>query len=359
MRSTDKEQLKTMLYQENKSYVCNDYLNLEISDNYLMIEMNEVRRRKICEWYFKVVDRFSVDREVVLISINYFDRFLALRRREMEANELALSRNEDDEKNQRQGIPDFDSKMFQLVATASIYLAMKLHGGSIDTGSTKCKQKLSIKFFADLSRGQFSESQISKMEMNILTILKWNLNPPTSMKFISYLLRCLPVDYGSHKRSRALFEQNVHPEIIDERVVHVLYQLSRYLTELSTCIYSLSVCHRPSTLAFSAIMISMNLIDPNALSFSSRSLYFQRVYNITSLRPNHSLVIDAVQNMQSMCPEICNYSKEPKYDEYVSSHPITIARNAGFLAMTSRSKEKSHSPTNIRHFHANQKSSYI
>merc|ERR1711933_73709 len=214
MRNMDKEQLKTMIYQEKKSYVCNDYLNLEINgkdDNYLVIEMNEVWRRKICEWCFKVVDHFSVDREVVLICINYFDRFLALQRRKRESNELTLSKNEDGEKNQCQEIPGFDSKMFQLAATASIYLAMKLHGGSIDAGSTKCKQKMSIKFFVDLSRGQFSESQISKMEMNILTILKWNLNPPTPMKFISYLLRCLPVDYGSHKRSRALFEQNVHP----------------------------------------------------------------------------------------------------------------------------------------------------
>jgi len=368
MKNMDKEQLKTMLYQENKSYDCTDYLNLEISDkddNYLVIEMNEVWRRKICEWCFKVVDHFSIDREVVLICINYFDRFLALQRRKRETDEFTLSKKEDGEKNQRQEISGFDSKMFQLAATASIYLAMKLHGGSVDAGSTKCKHKMSIKFFVDLSRGQFSESQISKMEMNILTMLKWNLNPPTAMKLISYLLRCLPVEYASHKRSRVFFEPNNHPEIIDERVVHVLYELSRYLTELSTCIYSLSVCHRPSTLAFSAIMISMNMIDPNALSFSSRSTYFQRVYNITSLRPNHPLVIDAVQNMQSMCPEICNYSKVPKHDEYVSSHPIAIARDAGFLATPPRSKEKSYaiseynSPTSIRHFHTNQKSSYI
>ena len=35
-------------------------------------------RRKICQWAFRVIDHFRLDREVVSVGMNIFDRFLAI-----------------------------------------------------------------------------------------------------------------------------------------------------------------------------------------------------------------------------------------------------------------------------------------
>jgi len=247
-----------------------------------------------------------------------------------------------------------DSKIFQLAATTSLYLALKLHGASADGGMIKRKNRLSIHFFVELSRGQFTASQVLSMEVSILHALTWNVNPPTPMKFLAYFLRFLPVEYGRQWCRRNHSEYQNCPEVVDERVVHVIYELSRYLTELSVCVYTLSVRHCPSTIAFAAMLISMDMIDPDALSYAARESCLSTLKRVTSIDPNHSNIQDAIWHIKTVCPEICNYGSVPDYDDDHALHPIAIAREAGFLATPPRRKHtsshivKQNSPVSVR-----------
>ena len=86
----------------------------------------------------------ELDRDIVGISLSYFDRY--------------LSRH-----------TSIDETLYQLVALTSLYLAVKLH-------STR---KISISSMSELSKGHFRVDQIKQMEIFIIKTLRWRLNPPT------------------------------------------------------------------------------------------------------------------------------------------------------------------------------------
>jgi Cyclin, N-terminal domain len=150
------DRLDVMFQQEKSSYRTEDYLDpsfqqelVTISDEELTTNIlsattseafctsmssgiNDVWREKICEWSYQVIDHFDFSREVVSVSINYLDRFLASRR--------------------------VNKKVFQLAAMTTLFLAIKL----FEPG------RLAIQSMTELSRGYFSVDQMIAMEACIL-----------------------------------------------------------------------------------------------------------------------------------------------------------------------------------------------
>lgn len=196
------DRVVTMRRQEDGPYLYESYqLDTDVG------QLDFTWREKITHWSYNVVDHFELSREVVAISLNLFDRFLATRGNKCNGN-LAL-----------------------LTSLTTLHLAIKLH----DT------KKIRLSTLANLSRGQFGASHIEEMEWVILMALKWKLHPPTAYSFIFHFLLFLP--------------QETNPTVKKE-----IFELSRYLTELATC-DSFLVKAKASTVAFASILIVMDDIS--------------------------------------------------------------------------------------------------
>ena len=114
--------------------------------------MDEFCREQICEWSYRVVDYFDINREVDDIALSYLDRFL-----------VAFA---------------CDRKTYKLAATTALFLAVKLHDGAH-------KRLKFISVLANLSRGEFQERNIIDMKRLLLRALEFRVHPPTSVALIS------------------------------------------------------------------------------------------------------------------------------------------------------------------------------
>lgn len=144
------DRLEVMLKQEASAYKTEDYLSLDWQkklDAKTPIEscglslsgssqssgsINETWREKICEWSYQVIDHFDFSREVVMISMNLLDRYLAAH--------------------------SVDKKVFQLAAMTCLFIAIKLN----EPG------RLTMSSMIELSRGYFRIDQMAAMEISVL-----------------------------------------------------------------------------------------------------------------------------------------------------------------------------------------------
>ena len=291
-------------------------------------------RRKICQWSFKVIDHFRLDREVVSCAMNIFDRFLANIPKTFDVCVCPCPSCQ----------RSVDSRTFQLTAMTSLYLAMKLNS---DNGSDDCSspsRRLRLFSFVELSRGQFCAEDISEMEKTILKELRWKVHPPTPMTFISYLLRLMPPHSTMPIESRKTYDL----------VLHVLHELARYLTELSVCLGSACSVHSPSQVAYAAILVSMDLLTFSALPDYIRDAFNEAVVSLSSqsggtiLTP-HDEPIRFLQDRlrQSFWPEMLMEDCEGAD----MGHPISMARDFGLLDVSSIYASQyphSTSPTSVK-----------
>eukprot|EP00521_Asterionellopsis_glacialis_P009989 CAMPEP_0195288690 /NCGR_PEP_ID=MMETSP0707-20130614/5257_1 /TAXON_ID=33640 /ORGANISM="Asterionellopsis glacialis, Strain CCMP134" /LENGTH=488 /DNA_ID=CAMNT_0040348589 /DNA_START=105 /DNA_END=1571 /DNA_ORIENTATION=- len=322
---------------------------------------HEEWRRKICEWSFKVVDHFRYDREVVSVAMNIFDRFL-----------LKLQQQQQQQQQQQHSSPQgsfsptgtasfdnaslqsssstccncvschpasaVDSRTFQLSAMTSLYLAIKLSSDNNNDHeysrynhendnynhkhviNTNRRKKLRLLSFVDLSRGQFTPQDISTMEQRILNVLGWKVNPTTPMTLVAQLLTCMPLPSSP--------EAQRHYDL----VLHVINELSRYITELSVCLANIACVYQPSQVAYASILISMDMLTTKALPLETRAQFFEWIRATTSssgvtLHPQDDTIYYLKNCLQrSFLPEVLmeDINMEPQ-------HPVYIAREAGLL----------------------------
>eukprot|EP00956_Cyclotella_meneghiniana_P045838 scaffold386881_cov53-Cyclotella_meneghiniana.AAC.1 len=205
--------LEAMRSLETTHYTCPDYLSPEWQTSLISSEViapvsstseiNEMWRETICQWFYQVVDHFDFDREIVAISMSYLDRYLAAR--------------------------SVNRRIFQLVAMASLYLAMKLY----EPG------KILMSSLIDGSRGYFLEEHIVTMEDAILQSLGWLVHPPTAYSFVKMMLLLLPRSMSPKDR-------------------HDTNELARFLTEMSVCDYWF-VTKKPSNVALASLINALEI----------------------------------------------------------------------------------------------------
>lgn len=163
-------------------------------------------REAICAWSYRVVDHYNLPRELVSVSLAYFDRLHA-----------------------RHSHQEATTQFSWCVGMAALSLAVKLH-------SPKC---LDINTLIRLSRDQFNEQILQEMEMTIMRSLEWYLHPPTSTEFSYSILSCLPVEH-------------VSPSLRTE-----MFEWSKFLAEIAVydCYF---VAIPPSMVALAAVLNVMN-----------------------------------------------------------------------------------------------------
>jgi hypothetical protein len=271
------EHLKILLVKERDLYpLCKDYLASTNADHGFINEkvdlVSESWRRKLCEWSFEVVDHFNFDREVVSFALDYLDRFVAFKTFE-----------------------DFQGPMpkreFQLLAVTSLYTAIKVHGETDEKEGPR--RKLRIAAFVELSRGFFSIETIEKMERELLEVLKWKVNPPTSLRFTSSLLRLCP---------KWTDEEHSTPYA---HVMGGLLDVSRYLTELSVCVSIFSFTYKTSVMSFASILCAIEALQtPLPISTEKRDEFFRNVAAATGLTPDDPDVKHSFAKLKELCPSL-------------------------------------------------------
>ena len=268
------EYLGLLLRQETQLYSpCNDYLTVmkEMSASSNVDPVTEGWRRKLCEWAYEVVDHFSFDRDVVFIALDYLDRFVARWLSDTEAN---VTKNE-----------------YQLLAVTAIYMAIKVHG---ETDSIEGpRRKLRIDAFYELSRKQFDVQVIEHTERIMLQTLNWNINPPTALKFISTLLSLCPKWQGT----------SVTPK--HSSVLGGIYDVARYLSELSVCQTAFSFSCKTSMTAYASLLCAIEARNATMpLPYEVRVRFLSNIAETTGLLAEDAEVLRICSMLKLLCPRM-------------------------------------------------------
>ena len=180
-------------------------------------------------------------------------------------------------------------KEFQLVAVTSLYLAIKLHG---ETDAVEgAPRKLRINAFVELSRGMFTIETLETMERAILSNLEWNVNPPTTVCFVASLLRLLPASWDN---------QPLHASVASS-----IFEMARYLTELSVCVSTFSFKFKSSEISYSAILCAIDALrDSVPLPYGARIAFLNSVAESTSLTPGTDKIRKCCGMIMELCPSL-------------------------------------------------------
>ncbi|GKY94158.1 hypothetical protein MPSEU_000381900 [Mayamaea pseudoterrestris] len=235
------DRLLVMQRQEETAYAYKLYLPPIVEAN---SHLNNTWREKICQWAYNVVDHFDLSREVVAVSLDLFDRYLA-------------------------GV-QCNGNLALLTSLTTLAIAIKLYD----------PKRIKIATLSNLSRGQFGPTDIEAMEFKILSALKWRIHPPTQYAFVSHLVLFLT--------------DQVHPSVRKD-----IFEMARYLTELAVCdSYFIAISN--STVALAAIL---NVFDDTSYSKVPASTRERFIYDIQSklgLDCRHPTVTSARGRLRTM-----------------------------------------------------------
>lgn len=290
------DQLRGLLALENKEgYKCYDYLSFyspspdesgrrrlsEFSDSKTREsrdgqknKIDEHCRTAICEWMYRVLDYFGVDREAASIALSYTDRILS-------TNHCA------------------DRKTFKLITSASLHLAIKVHYPHKwrDVGT----------LLPELSQGDFTMDDILAMEKELVHSLTWLLHPPTPQSIALYILSMLP-PFGSTSEA--------------EKVTRI----ALFLIELSVCDFYF-VNNRMSIIAIAAVLNATETLGA----------YFTTLHKGPRLHVEHLLLyldypVDwvAVSSARDRLWELYNRSDEAALHCIVSSRNPSVSKSIGY-----------------------------
>lgn len=236
--------ISVMRMQEETAYKCESYLRQEAGRSR---PVDATCRFKMIQWCYQIVDFCNFSRETVSISTSYLDRFLLT----SSGREASLSRD-----------------CYQLAAMACLYTAVKLHE----------PRAMDPTLVAGLSRGAYTEKQITDMELIILNSLSWRVNPPTSMAFVRLFISLM--------RSSSITPL-VHEEV---------FQCAGYQTELalSDCYF---VATNPSTIALASVANALE--DDKELQLPVKTFYLNIICNAASIDRNSPEVKNAKEKLRS------------------------------------------------------------
>jgi hypothetical protein len=118
--------------------------------------MRPLWRRRVTEWLLEFQEEFGISQDTVAVAVNYMDRYLSKKSTEKE--------------------------IVQLLAMGSIFVAAKLH----ETYS------IGMKELQALADEVYLASDIKLMELELLSVIQWNLNPITPQLIMNHLVYYIP-----------------------------------------------------------------------------------------------------------------------------------------------------------------------
>lgn len=289
-----RDQLDVLLVQE-KSYQM-AFVSCSKAEHQEVGSPQEGWRIKICEWCYRVVDHFRMDRDVVSISMNLFDRYLWLQDNNCNTCKCPSCRGA------------VDRHTFQLAAVTSLFLGIKVHAQSCINDSSR--KRLSISSVLELARGQFSAQDIRDMELRILSMLSWKVNPVIPTNVGKFLLCLMPMQSDVPRDCRSNYLLSLR----------VLNNIACYLSELAICIPNVSAVFLPSEIAYASILVAMQFLTFSAVPESIRQTFRENVSEMIDTRRIACLM---GRLSASFCPGLL-------FDE-PGDNPMTQASYLGLL----------------------------
>ena len=210
--------IEAMRMQEENGYKTEDYMSqaqpeVRSCRGPQQQQVDRECRSKMSEWCFQVVDFCKFNRDTVAIAMSYLDRFLMT-----PSGSEALK----------------DRKIFQLAAMTCLYTAIKIHE----------PEAMEPKVVASLSRGAYTEDEVTYMERQILIAIQWRMNPPTAMSFVHHFMCLMPAGAMTENEREATIE------------------VAKFQTELAVNSYAF-VGVNASTVAFAALTNSLQCSESN------------------------------------------------------------------------------------------------
>jgi len=298
------ERLHVMLHQEYTIYSnLTNYLTKEdtscvtpgISFTERSMDIDRVLRQKTCEWIFDVVDFFGYSREAAMLAAYYLDRFASL--------------------SFTKGMP-LSRRSFQLASIASLLIATKIDGGSPTTD--KGYKKLTISTLVGLGRGQHSFEEIQQMEIKILRVLWWKVNPPTMAQFISHLMLLFPS------------QKNIGTS--SQRTDLIVFEMAKYLSELAVCVSELAIEHKPSEIAFASLIIAIDSANTSSIPQDFLTAFKVDAANILNIHADSKEIHEISAIFKMICPKIAEQNtylpQATQRDVRPHHHCIQITDNA-------------------------------
>jgi lipoyl(octanoyl) transferase len=278
------QDLKILLSREEESYARpSDYIaKASVSSVNAKERVSESWRRKLCEWCFEVVDHFTYDRQVVSFALNYLDRAAALKSELMD-----------------DPIPKRD---YQRLAVTSLYMAIKLHGETDETEGPR--RKLGIRVFVELSRGFFNRVVIEETERSILNSLNWRINPPTCLCFLASLFPLCP----KWDAPEGMISSK---HMSHSTVIAALYDVARYLTELSECVSYFAFQCKASMIAYGAVLCGIEALRSSApLPAKVRHAFLRNMEESTGYALGAKATREVCAKLKGICPSMFEADQE-------------------------------------------------
>ena len=202
--------------------------------------VDEFCREQICEWSYRVVDYFDINRDVVAISLSFLDRFMTT--------------------------CVCDRRTYKLAATTALFLAVKVHDDSH-------VQLSFLSVLANLSRGEFHEKHITEMERIMLKALGFRVHPPTAVAFINHFMLLPPFSIAEQPQDQQQQQQQQYPvscysspsadeenalcTTLSRSTSRHIFDMACFYTELAVMDYYF-VTKEPSLVALAAILEAMD-----------------------------------------------------------------------------------------------------
>jgi hypothetical protein len=214
---------------------CETCNSAAINENTFTTKSIQYWRPNICEWVYKVLDYFLVDREIAFVTMSYLDRVVA---RSL-VDRCKVLRSSAYASRVASMPTTFTLEWYQCAAIACLALASKVHAESDP------RDVLSIRMLLNLSQQgslAFDIRHVVEIESQILFSLQWHMHPPTSCGAASMLIRLLPPALQSANR-----------ECVRDEAI----QLTYFLTELSIMKQEIISALDASTMALAALLVAM------------------------------------------------------------------------------------------------------
>ena len=206
-------------------------------------------RRTMISWSYDIVDACSIDREMAIIGMSYFDRFL------LTSPGISIFSYHNHNTSRRK---------FQLAYLTCLVIALKCRGG----------MQVDSPFVSEtICQGMYTPREIVQMERTILEALQWKLNGPSPQEFVSGLLQLLPS--SSTSTSTSSFSPSSSPSgptaaacsstNAATQLHEKLKTLANKHIESSMLDYSMAR-QPPSRIAYAALLVALSKLNHHSTS---------------------------------------------------------------------------------------------
>ena len=207
------ERISIMLEQEASSLPLKNYIETIQHDG-----MKEIWRRKVTCWLLEFQEEFHISQDTVAVAVNYMDRYLS---------EISTKKS-----------------ILQLLAMGAVFIAAKLLE-TFPIGMTELQT---------LAEGMYLESDIKLMELELLRVIQWRLNPVTPQCVMNHLI---------------LYEESA-----DQR--RLLREHAEAFLDVALCEYEF-LQFLPSTQGIAAILCAFETTKLNAANWVSQVRQYEIV----------------------------------------------------------------------------------